>query len=51
MVGTSPFSRDIEVDESFFGAQRVLEGKEVAEPAEKLSSSGYSNETVNYIQK
>ena len=46
-----PFSRAVEVDEGFFGARRVLEGKEVAEPVAKLSSSGYSNETVNYIRK
>ena len=46
-----PFSRAIEVDESFFGARWVLEGKEVAESLAKLSSSGYSNKTVNYIRK
>jgi len=51
MVRTSPFSRAVEVDESFFGARQVLEGKEIAEPVAKLSSSGYSNETVNYIRK
>jgi hypothetical protein len=40
MVRTSPISRAAEVDESIFGALGVLEGKEIAEPVEKLLSSG-----------
>ena len=46
----SPFSGDIEVDESFFGA-RGLRGKEVAEPVAKPSSSDCLNVTAKYTQE
>ena len=46
----SPFSGDIEVDESFFGARRV-KGKKGRGVSGKLSSSGCLNVTEKYTQE